>query len=369
MDSVKRRGFLKKAAVASAATAVGGATVLGAFKGAPAVHAQKTYQMKMVTTWGPHFPVLGEGADLFAQWVDEMSDGRIQIQVYGSGELVPAMESFDAVSQGIVEMGHAASYYWAGKSAATQFFTTVPFGMNAQQANAWLYSGGGLQLWEEVYADFNLVPFPAGNTGVQMGGWFNREIASIEDIKGLKMRMPGLGGKVIDKAGAAVTLSPAGEIYTNLERGVIDATEWVGPYHDYLLGLHKVAKYYYYPGWHEPGSVLEIFVNKGVFEKLPTDLQHIIRAATYRSNIWMLSAFEAQNNVYLQTLINEHNVQLKRFPDDVLQTFKKYTKEVLDELTAKDPMSKKVYESYNAFRRQVAAWGETSEKAYYSYIA
>jgi TRAP-type mannitol/chloroaromatic compound transport system substrate-binding protein len=325
--------------------------------------------MKMVTTWGPHFPVLGEGADLFAQWVDEMSGGRLKIQVYGAGELVPAMESFDAVSQGIVEMGHAAAYYWAGKAPATQFFTTVPFGMNAQQANAWLYSGGGLQLWEELYAGFNLVPLPVGNTGVQMGGWFNKEIRSIEDFKGLKMRMPGLGGKVIDKAGAAVTLSPVGEIYTNLERGVIDATEWVGPYHDYLLGLHKVARYYYYPGWHEPGSVLEIFINKGIFEKLPGDLQHIIKAAAGRSNIWMLSAFEAQNNAYLQTLIKEHDVQLQRFPDDVIQTLKTYAQEVLRDITANDPISKKVYDSYQKFQNDVSAWAETSEKAFYDYMS
>jgi TRAP-type mannitol/chloroaromatic compound transport system substrate-binding protein len=268
-----------------------------------------------------------------------------------------------------VEIGHAAAYYWAGKAPATQFFTTVPFGMNAQQANAWLYSGGGLQLWEELYANFNLIPMPVGNTGVQMGGWFNKEITSIKDFKGLKMRMPGLGGKVIDKAGAAVTLSPVGEIYTNLERGVIDATEWVGPYHDYLLGLHKVAKYYYYPGWHEPGSVLEIFINKGIFEKLPGDLQHIIRTAAGRSNVWMLSAFEAQNNAYLQKLIQEHQVQLKRFPDDVIQTLKTYAQEVLGDITAKDPMSKKVYDSYRKFQSDVSAWAETSEKAFYSYMS
>jgi TRAP-type mannitol/chloroaromatic compound transport system substrate-binding protein len=298
-----------------------------------------------------------------------MSDGRLKIQVYGAGELIPALESFDAVSQGVVEMGHSAAYYWAGKAPATQFFTTVPFGMNAQQANAWLYNGGGLELWEELYAGFNLIPMPVGNTGVQMGGWFNKEINSIEDIKGLKMRMPGLGGKVIAKAGAAVTLSPAGEIYTNLERGVIDATEWVGPYHDYLLGLHKVAKYYYYPGWHEPGSVLEIIVNKGAFEKLPQDLQTILRTAAARSNVSMLAAFESQNNAYLQKLISEHNVQLRPFPDDVLKAFKNYSQEVLDDLTSKDPMSKKVFESYDKFRKEVSAWAETSEKAFYNYMS
>ncbi len=365
MKKVERRDFLKKAA---ATAAVGGATLFGAGQ-APYVHAQETYQMRMVTTWPPHFPALGESADFIAKWVDEMSGGRLKIQVYGAGELVPAMESFDAVSQGVVEMGHAAAYYWAGKAPATQFFAAVPFGMNAQQMNAWLYSGGGMELWEELYAQFNMVPMPAGNTGVQMGGWFNKEINSVEDIKGLKMRMPGLGGKVIAKAGAAVTLSPGGEIYTNLERGVIDATEWVGPYHDYLLGLHKVAKYYYYPGWHEPGTVFELFVNKGAFEKLPKDLQEIIRSAAARSNLWTLSELEAKNNTYLQKLINEHDVQLKRFPDDVLAAFKKFSQEVLDEITSQDAMSKKVFESYNAFRKEISAWAETSERAYHTYIS
>ncbi len=360
----KRRDFLKKAA---ATTAVGGATLLGYGK-APYVHAAETYQMRMVTTWPPHFPVLGESADFIAQWVEEMSGGRLKIQVYGAGELVPAMESFDAVSQGVVEMGHAAAYYWAGKAPATQFFAAVPFGMNAQQMNAWLYSGGGMELWEEVYAPFNLLPMPAGNTGVQMGGWFNKEINSITDIKGLKIRMPGLGGKVIAKAEGAVTLSPGGEIYTNLERGVIDATEWVGPYHDYKLGLHKVAKYYYYPGWHEPGTVIEMFVNKAAFEKLPKDLQAIIRTAAYRANMWSLCELEAQNNAYLQKLITEHNVQLKRFPDDVLEAFKKYSQEVIDEITSKDEMSKKVYESYQKFQKEISAWAETSEKAYHLHI-
>ncbi len=363
MGNMKRRNFLKKAA--TAATVAGGAAVVGA----PYVHAKDTYNYRMVTTWPPHFPVLGESADNIAKWAEEMSGGRLKIQVYGAGELVPAMESFDAVSQGVVEMGHGAAYYWAGKAPATQFFAAVPFGMNPQQMNAWLYRGGGMELWEEVYAPFNLIPMPGGNTGVQMGGWFNKEINSIADIKGLKMRIPGLGGKVIAKAGGAVTLTPGGEIYTNLERGVIDATEWVGPYHDYKLGLHKVAKFYYYPGWHEPGTVIEMFMNKAAYEKLPADLQAIVKSAAIRANMWSLCELEAQNNFYLQKLIDEHDVQLKRFPDDVLATFKKYTDEVLGDVTAGDPMSKKVYEAYDKFRKEITAWAKTSEKAYHDYIS
>ncbi len=322
----------------------------------------------MVTTWPPHFPVLGEGADLIAKWIGEMSGGRLQIQVYGGGELVPALEVFDAVSVGTAQMGHGASYYWAGKAPASQFFASVPFGMNAQQMNAWIYSGGGLELWEELYSQFNLIPMPAGNTGVQMGGWFNRAINTPDDLKGLKMRIPGLGGKVIAKAGGSAILSAGGEIYTNLERGVIDATEWIGPYHDYLMGFHKIAKYYYYPGWHEPGSVLELMVNKSAFEGLPKDLQEIVRSAAYRANTWILSEFEAKNNQYLQEIMNEKGVEVRKFPDNVLGALKKYSREVIDELTTNDAMSKKVYHSFRKFRKNITQWSDISERIYYSVI-
>ena len=330
------------------------------------MHTRKSYEWKMVTTWPPHFPILGEGADLIARWIQQMSGGRLHIQVYGGGELVPALEAFDAVSMGTAEMGHGAAYYWAGKSQALQFFTTVPFGMNAQQMNAWLYSGGGLELWREAYAPFDLVPFPIGNTGVQMGGWFNKKINTIADVKGLKMRIPGLGGKVLAKAGGAAILSAGGEIYTNLERGVIDATEWVGPYHDYLMGFHKIAKYYYYPGWHEPGSVLEMFINQGAYQKLPDDLKQIIDAAAAKSNGWILSEFESKNRTYLQKLIKEEHVQIVKFPEDVLKAFKTYSAEVIDDMVSKDPLSKKVYDSYNTFRQETVKWAELSERVYYT---
>lgn len=368
MEESNRRDFLKKATVATAVTAVGGGLLLGCTEEkkveAPAVVTKKTIEWKMVTTWPPHFPVLGEGADLLAKIIDEMSDGRLKVQVYGGGELVPPLESFDAVSQGTAQMGHGAAYYWAGKSPAAQFFAAVPFGMNAQQMNAWIYTGGGMQLWEEVYAPFNLKPMPAGNTGVQMGGWFNREINSIDDFKGLKMRIPGLGGKVLAKAGGTAILSPGGEIYTNLERGVIDATEWVGPYNDYKMGFHKVAKFYYYPGWHEPGTVLETFVNKDAFAALPADLQAIVNNAAIAANMWMLCESETKNNTYLQKLITEEGVQLKAFPAKVIKQLRAYADEVLEEVAASDPMSRKVYDNFKAFQKQVQAWSKISESAY-----
>ncbi len=359
MKSKERRGFIKKLGLGAAALGAGLAT-----KTAPAFAKKKTFRWKMVTTWPPHFPVLGEGADLFAQWVEEMSEGRLKISVYGGGELVPPLGVFDAVSQGTVEMGHGAAYYWAGKAPAAQFFAAVPFGFNAQGMNAWILTGGGMKLWEEVYAPFNVKPLLAGNTGVQMGGWFNKEINTIDDFKGLKMRIPGLGGKVIAKAGGNAVLVAGGEIYTNLDRGVIDATEWVGPYHDLKMGFYKAAKYYYYPGWHEPGTALEAIVSKKAWDSLPKDLQAIIQAAAYKSNIWMLSEFETKNNDALQVLINKHHVQLRQFPEPVLKNLKKLSVEVLNELAAKDPMSKKVYAAFLEFQKNMNAWDKLTEEQY-----
>ncbi len=364
MKKNKRRDFLKKA-ISSTAIASAALTT-----GTHAVHAgnSKTYRWKMVTAWPPHSPLLGEGADLFAKLVEDMSGGKLKIQVYGGGELVPALMAFDAVSQGTIEMGHGSAYFWAGKSAAAQFFTAVPFGMNAQQTNAWFYAGDGIKLWEEVYAPFNLISMPIGNTGVQMGGWYNKEINSIADYKGLKIRIPGFGGRVVLKAGSSVVLSVASEIYMNLERGIIDAAEWVGPYHDYLMGFYKTAKYYYYPGWQEPSGSLELFINKQAFAKLPNELQEIVRTAAYRVNMWTLSEFESRNNTYLNKLTKEHNVQLKKFPDNVLAKLREYTDEVINEITAKDPISKKVYESYRNFQNNVSEWATISEKAFHTII-
>ena len=326
---------------------------------------QKKYNWKMVTTWPPNFPVLGEACQLFADWVDQMSLGQMKIKVYGAGELIPGLEVFDAVSSGAAEMGNGAAYYWAGKSPATQFFAAVPFGMNAQQMNAWIYSGGGLALWKELYKKFGLIAFPAGNTTMQMGGWFNKEINTIDDFKGLKMRIPGLGGKVLTKAGGTAVLSSGNEIYTNLERGVIDATEWIGPYHDYVMGFHKIAKYYYSPGWHEPGSVLENMFNLKEFEALPAHLKVILETASARMNLWVISEFEAKNNEYLNKIKAEKGVELRKFSPEILQILKKHTDDVLQEMAAADPITKKVYDSFNTFRNDIKSWAAYSEKLYH----
>ncbi len=315
------------------------------------------YRWKMVTTWPPKFPVLGEVCDLFADWVGQMSGGRLEIQVYGGGELVPPLEAFDAVRSGAAEMASAAPYYWAGKLPAAQFIASIPFGMPAQHVNAWLLSGGGWQLWQELYADFNLYPIPAGNTGSQMGGWFNKRIDSFADLQNLKMRIPGLGGKVLERAGGAPVLLAGSEIYMGLERGVIDATEWIGPYHDYLMGFHEIAKYYYHPGWHEPGSVLEMFINRERFLELPEDLQAIVQVAALRANHWVLSEFEAKNAEYLEKIRSETEVQILPFPSEVLQQLQKTTEEVIGEIAEKDPASKRVLEHYTAFAKRIKSWG------------
>ncbi|MCB0664051.1 MAG: ABC transporter substrate-binding protein, partial [Saprospiraceae bacterium] len=257
--------------------------------------------------------------------------------------------------------------YWAGKAPAAQFFSSFPFGKNAQQMNAWLYSGGGIQLWEELYAPFNLIPMPGGSTGVQMGGWFNKEINTVADLKGLKMRIPGLGGKVLEKAGGTAVLSAGSEIYTNLERGVIDATEWIGPYHDYKMGFNKIAKYCYYPGWHEPGSMLEIIVNKSAMESLPEDLQAIVRTAVYRLNVWIFAEFEAKNAIFFKKL-KEEGTEFRPFSKEVMDALKTYSAEVINEITAADPFSKKVWASYSAFKAQAADWATVTEKAYFELI-
>lgn len=327
---------------------------------------QQTYQWKMVSTWPPNFPVFQEGVERFVNDIETMSSGRLKVQVFAGGQLVPALESFDAVSQGSVEMGHGAAYYWAGKIPAAQFMSAVPFGMTAKEMNAWFYGGDGLKLWRELYEPFNLVPFPMGNSGVQMGGWFNKKIDSLDDLKGLKMRIPGLGGKVLAKAGGNPVLMAGGELYTALERGTLDATEWVGPYHDERLGLHRAAKYYYAPGWHEPGTTLELIVNKTAYESLPEDLQRIIQVAAAATNQWMYAQFETRNLSALRKLQQEDHIEVQYFPANVLAKLKTLTAEVLEEEAANDPEFARIYTAFKAFRADMDAWSAVSENAYYA---
>lgn len=329
------------------------------------VQEQRIYRWRMVTTWPKDFPGLGTTAQEFANMVQSMSGGRLQIRVYGAGEIVPAMGVFDAVSDGSAEMGHGGSYYWRGKAPAAQFFTTIPFGMNAQEMNAWLHHGGGLELWREVYAPFNIIPFPGGNTGIQMAGWFNKEINSIEDLRGLKMRIPGLAGDVFNRAGGSSVNIPGGELYTSLQTGVIDAAEWVGPSNDQAFGFDQIARYYYYPGWQEPGSTLELLVNKPAFEALPKDLQAIVTHAARAANQDMLDQYTARNPRALNDMVAKEGTELRRLPDDVIQRLYTLSRDIFQEQAERDPLFRKVWNSYRAFLAEVTDYHKITEHTYY----
>ena len=361
---MERRKFIGGVVAGAAALGVASCGQQESKTAAPAKKERAKIQWRMTTTWPKDFPGLGTGANQLAKYISTMSQGELEVTVYGGGELVPPLEAFDAVSKGAAEMGHGAAYYWAGKSPAAQFFAAVPFGLTAEEMNAWIYYGGGQKLWDDLYAQFNLKPFLAGNTGVQMGGWFNREINSLDDLKGLIIRMPGLGGKVLAAAGATPKLLPGGEIFTALESGAIDATEWVGPYNDLAFGFYKVAKFYYYPGWHEPGTALETFVNKKAYDALPSYLQSIVAHAAQAANLDMLSEFNARNGDALDTLVDTHNVDLKKFPDSVLVKLGEISEQVVGDVAAADAESRKVYDAFRDFRRKVAGWTDLSEYAY-----
>ena len=326
--------------------------------------SQESFSWKMVTTWPPNFPGMGSGVARMAKQIEQASAGRLKIRVYAAGELVPAMEVFDTVSRGTVEMGHGAAYYWKGKSEAAQFFTAIPFGMTAMEMNGWLYFGGGLELYRELYGQFSLVPFPAGNTGVQMGGWFNREINSIKDLQGLVMRIPGFGGAVLERAGGTPVTLPGGEIFTSLQTGAIDATEWVGPYNDMVMGLQDAAKYYYYPGWQEPGPSLECIVNQDAWAKLPADLQGIVELACSALNDQMTAEFTARNAEYLAELEQDAGVQIREFPPEVLAQLRTYSNELVAELIERDESAAKIYASFSAYKKKAQRWSQLSEQAY-----
>lgn len=369
--SHSRLNFLKQSGVAASVLTLGGILV-SCRRGqstdsgtGPAIKlGNKNYKWSMVTTWPKNFPGLGTGANRLARRIEEMSRGRIKIKVLAAGERVPPLEVFDAVRTGTADLGHGAAYYWKGKTRAAQFFAAVPFGLNAQEMAAWIRFGGGQELWDALYADFGLKPFACGNTGVQMGGWFNKEINSLSDFKGLKMRMPGLGGEVLSHLGASAPNIPGGEIFESLRSGVIDATEWVGPYNDLAFGFYKAARYYYWPGWHEPGTALELLINRKLYETLPDDLQAILHTACQADYNEMLAEFTARNNHALQVLINKYKVQLRKFPDHVLKALGIASLDVVASIASDDTASMKVYTSFQKFRGQSIDWARIGEEGF-----
>lgn len=354
MTNVKRRNFLTAAA----------ATAVAAPLATPAL-SQGLRQWRMVTSWPKGLPGLGTGADKLAERISKMSDGKLTVKVHAAGEIVPALQVFDAVSQGTVEMGHDASFYHLGKSKATAFFSAIPFGMSANETSAWIQHGGGQELWEELYDQFNLQPFAAGTTGTQMLGWFRKELKSIDDLKGLKMRMPGLGGGVLEKVGATVVLLPAGEIFPALQSGAIDAAEFVGPYNDIALGLHQVAKNYYSPGFQDSGTALECIVNKQQYNELPEDLQYIVRVACQAgfNDVW--GEYQNGSAAALQVLKKEHGVKLKRAPREIIEALGQATKEVLEEERANaDAITAKIFDSWDASLAKQSEYTSFAEQSY-----
>ena len=318
---------------------------------APSIVTQDKFEWKMVTSWPKNFPGGGTMAQYLADLIESMSAGRLKIKLYAAGELVPAFEVFDAVREGTAECGHSASYYWIAKHKSFPFFCAVPGGLTVTEHNAWLQHGGGQDLWDEAYGEFGLKAFASGNTGVQMGGWFRKPIYSLEDFKGIKMRMPGLAAEVINRMGATAVNMPGGEIMPSLESGVIDAAEWVGPWNDLTFGFHKVAKHYYGPGFHEGSTCNEFMMNHNSWEKLPQDLKDIVYAACITCNNHGPAEYFARNAESLPILINKHNVELHNYPQDVVSQMYKISRDVLEETAQEDSLTNRIYSSWNDFRQ------------------
>jgi TRAP-type mannitol/chloroaromatic compound transport system substrate-binding protein len=360
---MQRRRFLVKAGGVLAAA--GAAPVINA----PNVIAQQRFQWRLPTMWTPANDILQGSAQKFAKIVDELTAGRLKIQVFAAGELMPATGVFDACLQGTIEAYNGAGYYWAGKENAFQWFTSVPFGLNALGYYAWFHHGDGLKLYEEAYQPFSVVPRPSLATSPQMTGWFRKKLNTLDDLKGLKIRIPGLGGKVYAKAGAAVVLLPPGEIYTALERGTLDATEFIGPHDDLKLGFQNAARYYYYPGWHEPTSVAEFGFNRKAYDALPADFRHALDYASTVTYTSSATEYFVKNSLGMQRLTTEFKtkVELVRLPDAIIEGVRKLAAQVMQEEADRSPMAKKVAASYAKFVETTAAWARV-EGGYYSIL-
>jgi len=361
---MKRRDFLKKLASGTAvAGAAGLAACAGSEQGGPAVHTGKKVRWRLASSFPRSLDTLFGGAEVLAERVSAMTDGQFDIRAYPSGEIVPGLQVMDAVQQETVQIGQTASYYYIGKNPALAFDCCVPFGMNARQKSAWLLEGGGLALMRSLFADFGILNFPGGNTGAQMGGWFKQEIGGLADLKGLKMRIPGMGGKVMDALGVSVQNIPGGEIYMALERGAIDATEWVGPYDDEKLGFHKVAKNYYYPGWWEPGPNLSFYVGQKAWDGLPKTYQEVLQTATLEAATVMQARYDARNPPALQRILDS-GVTMRPFSEDIMSGARAASQELLEGLASEDPGYAKVYHHWKAARSDAFRWFGTAEFAY-----
>ncbi len=334
---------------------------------APAV-GQETVEWQMATSWPESLDTIHGGALEVAARVSALTGGRFQIEVFQAGEIVPGLEVLDAVQQNTVQSGHSASYYYVGKDPTFGFATSVPFGLNAQQQNAWLYYGGGLELLDPLFAEFNTKAFPAGNTSAQMGGWFNREVSTLDDMQGLKFRIPGLGGQVMERIGVVTQTLPGGEIFLALDRGAIDAAEWIGPYDDEKLGLQDAAEFYYYPGWWEPGPTLDAYVNLDEWNSLSSEFQEIFRTATYQANIDMLAKYDARNREALQRLI-DGGTKVRRYSDEIMQGARDAAFELYEEQAADNEKFREVFEQWTTFRENIYQWHQINEWSFATFVA
>jgi len=341
MEKIHRRSLLKLAAAAGAGA--GAAALAG-----PAL-ASGTVEWRLVTSWPKGAPGVGVSAQRFADAVGALSGGRMTVRLFAAGELAPPFEVFDTVALGNAECGHTTPYYASGKNPAANFFTTVPFGLNAVEHEAWLKFGGGQQLWEKLYAPFDVLPFYAGNSGIQAAGWFRKPINSLQDLAGLKMRIAGLGGEAMRRIGVNPVLMPPGEIFPAMSSGAVDAAEWIGPWNDLAFGLFKVAKYYYMPAFHEPGAGLEVIVNRKAYDALPQDLQQIVAAAAAVASANTLCDFAYHNAMALPEVAAKEGVVIGKLPEDVIGALAVSAREVVAELAAKDALSGEIYASYKAF--------------------
>jgi TRAP-type mannitol/chloroaromatic compound transport system substrate-binding protein len=358
---MNRRHFLQ---AAMATTLAGSTSAACRSSGTAQTNAAlPSINWQMATSWPVALDTIFGGAKTFADRVAALTGGKFKITPRAAGELAPPLEVMNVVSQGAVPCGHTASYYSIGRSPAVAFGAALPFGLNAQQQNAWLYEGGGLKLLQDLYErKFGIIQFPAGNTGAQMGGWFRKEISKVSDLQGLKMRIPGLGGQVMGKLGVTVQALPGSEIFQALQTGAIDAAEWVGPYDDEKLGLQKVARYYYYPGWWEPGPTLEVQINLNEWKKLPAEYQTVIQTAALEANMIMLARYDARNNEALQRLI-QGGVNLRSYSNEILAAAEKASFELYDEFAAKDTDFKRIFGEWKSFRDRVSTWNNINENS------
>ncbi len=345
---MKRRNFLKVAGAGVPSLAL------------TPVMASDTLELRMTLSWIKNSPGTGATAARLARRIEQLSGGRVKIKIFGANELVSPLEVLDAVGGGTADLGHTAAFFWQGKMRASAFFTAVPFGLTPQEHMVWIYHAGGQALWDELYQPFGVKPLLASNTSIGMGGWFKQEIHSLEDLQGLKYRMPGLGGEVLRRLGAVAVNIPPPDIATSLHSGVVDAAEWLGPWSDLAMGFYKSTPYYYAPGFHEPNGAAEFLINRNLWDSLPSDIQQVIETACMAEHAYSLTEIDWANPSALARLVDDHGVQVRQFPDDVLQAARETTVEVLDELAAIDELSAKIVASFRHTKHTQIEWSKIS---------